>query len=662
VLARRRRTLPDGADGGRGSLAETRAFLEQLVTAGPTVVLRSGPQSESLDYVSPNIDRLLGITVDEALERGFLASRVHPDDLPLVRTAFVEVAAGRSTHERFEARLRCADDDVRWIAADVVPEMGAAGDPEGVIVYALDVDERHRSEEALREREATLVAMFETSPDGIQLLERRGRIRTATPASRSLLGRPRDEGAAAQPLVDQLHPDDREAVVASMRAVFGGDLDRATVEFRAMHEDGEWRTLEARTARVSGIDDEPDAPGAGLVLVVTRDITERARLEQAQVAARIAAEDANRSKSEFLSRMSHELRTPLNAILGFGQLLELDELTPDQREATTQILRGGRHLLDLINEVLDISRIETGSLALSPEPVAVADQLVDAVELMRPMADQHGIHLVADAGRTCPDYVFADRQRLKQVLLNLISNAVKYNRRGGTVALGCEHGEGTVRIRVSDTGAGIPADRLAKLFTPFERLGAEQTGIEGTGIGLALSQRLAEAMGGELGVESTVGSGSTFWLELPTAEGPVERYERLTPPPMPAAPAVGDQRCVLHIEDNLANLRLVERILAQRSGLRVVAAMQGRLGLELAREHRPVLVLLDLHLPDMGGDLVLQRLRDDPATASIPVVVVSADATPRQAQRLLNAGAIAYLTKPIDVGALLRQVDTALAP
>jgi PAS domain S-box-containing protein len=660
VLARRRRILPDGADGGRGSLAETRAFLEQLVTAGPAVVLRSGPQSESLDYVSPNIERLLGITVDEALQAGFLASRIHPDDLGLVRTAFIEVAAGRSTHEQFEARLRCVDDELRWIAADVVPELGPAGNPEGVIVYALDVDERRRSEEALREREATLVAMFETSPDGIQLLDRRGRIRTASQASKSLLGRPRGDGPAHH-LIDRLHPDDKDAVTALLVDVFSGARDRATIEFRALHEDGDWRTLEVRTARVSGIDDEPDAAGAGLVLVVTRDITERARMEQAQDAARIAAEEANRSKSEFLSRMSHELRTPLNAILGFGQLLELDELTPDQRESTTQILRGGRHLLDLINEVLDISRIETGSLALSPEPVEVAEQLTGAVELMRPMADEHGINLVADAGRTCTDYVFADRQRLKQVLLNLISNAVKYNRRGGTVALGCEHGEGTVRIRVSDTGPGIAADRLSKLFTPFERLGAEQTGVEGTGIGLALSLRLAEAMGGSIGVESAVGSGSTFWLELPTAEGPVERYERLTPPPVPAAPVVGDQRCVLHIEDNLANLRLVERILAQRPGLRVVAAMQGRLGLELAREHHPVLVLLDLHLPDMGGDLVLQRLRDDPITASIPVAVVSADATPRQAQRLISAGAIAYLTKPIDVVELLRQVDAALA-
>jgi CheY-like chemotaxis protein len=216
-----------------------------------------------------------------------------------------------------------------------------------------------------------------------------------------------------------------------------------------------------------------------------------------------------------------------------------------------------------------------------------------------------------------------------------------------------------VCISVVDTGMGIPAERLGMLFTPFERLGAEHTGEEGTGIGLALSKRLAEAMGGSLRAESLLGKGSTFTVELPRVEGPVERYERLNGDTHPAAEPATHRRVVLHIEDNLSNLTLVERILGQRSGVEVVAAMHGRLGLELAREHHPLLVLLDLHLPDMGGEQVLQRLRDDPATAPIPVVIISADATPGQMQRLLSAGASAYLTKPIDVRELLRLVDEA---
>jgi signal transduction histidine kinase/ActR/RegA family two-component response regulator len=378
-------------------------------------------------------------------------------------------------------------------------------------------------------------------------------------------------------------------------------------------------------------------------------------------AAQAAAEEASRSKSQFLSRMSHELRTPLNAVLGFGQLLEIDELSDAQRDAVDHILKGGRHLLDLINEVLDISRIEAGELSLSSEAVLAADLVRETVDLIRPLADHRGIQLVVDGSGSCDCYMFADRQRVKQVLLNLLSNAVKYNRPRGTIVVSCEQPDATrVRISVADTGMGIPAERLGLLFTPFERLGAEQTAEEGTGIGLALSKRLAEAMGGTLGAASTLGQGSTFTVELPRVEGPVERYERLNGGTQTAVEPAAQRRVVLHIEDNLSNLTLIERVLAQRPGVEVVAAMQGRLALELAREHHPVLVLLDLHLPDMGGEQVLQRLRDDPDTASIPVVIVSADATPGRVQRLLSAGAAAYLPKPIDVRELLRLIDEAV--
>lgn len=379
--------------------------------------------------------------------------------------------------------------------------------------------------------------------------------------------------------------------------------------------------------------------------------------------ARQAAEEANHSKSEFLSRMSHELRTPLNAVLGFGQLLEMEDLEPDQQDSVKQILKGGRHLLDLINEVLDISRIEAGELSLSPEAVQVEELVHEVVDLIRPLADQTGIQVVVDRSGVCDCYVFADRQRSKQVLLNLLSNAVKYNRSRGTVAVSCERPTETMaRITVTDTGPGIPADRIGRLFTAFERLGAEQTAVEGTGIGLALSQRLAGAMDGRLGVDSTVGRGSTFYVDLPRVEGPVHRYERLNGGSAVAEEKVPVDRShvVLHIEDNLSNLKLVERIFATRPDVHVVGAMHGSLGLELAREHLPALVLLDLHLPDMGGEQVLQRLRDDPVTASIPVAIVSADATPGQVQRLLSAGASAYLTKPIEVRELVGVLDQAL--
>jgi signal transduction histidine kinase/CheY-like chemotaxis protein len=410
--------------------------------------------------------------------------------------------------------------------------------------------------------------------------------------------------------------------------------------------------------------------GYALALVDQRTVDlrnaldEQARLEQGQRQARESAESANRSKSEFLSRMSHELRTPLNAVLGFGQLLELDDLNASQQESVEQIIKGGRHLLELINEVLDISRIETGTLPLSPEPVLVSDLVHDTLTLMRPLADHRNIRIVEDGSMTNA-HVLADRQRLKQVMLNLVANAIKYNREGGTVAVSCETVDpDQLRIHVSDTGPGIRPEDLEHLFVPFERLGAERTEIEGAGVGLALSRRLTEAMGGTLDVASTYGEGSRFSVQLTVVEGPLEQYERVTgiaPESVGGVAAGSDLRHkVLYIEDNMANVRLVERVFQRRDDVDVIAAMQGRLGVALAREHRPVLVLLDLHMPDINGDEVLRQLREDPATATTPVVIVSADATAGQIERLLAEGATGYLTKPLDLQELLTVFNSAV--
>jgi signal transduction histidine kinase len=392
-------------------------------------------------------------------------------------------------------------------------------------------------------------------------------------------------------------------------------------------------------------------------------LAEQERLQEGQRLARQAAEEANRAKDEFLSRMSHELRTPLNAVLGFAQLLEIEDLDDDGRDSVKQILKGGRHLLDLINEVLDIARIEAGTFQLSPEPVSVAAVIDDVLQLTAPLAASEGIQLVGGPAQETTTHVLADHQRLIQILLNLVGNAIKYNRAGGTVVVSSETIEPSrMRITVHDTGPGIRPEQRDLLFTPFERLGAENTAVEGTGVGLALSRRLAEAMGGTIDVDSTIGQGSTFWVELPLVEGPVERFERLHQTPAAAAgpddvEAEVPRAKVLYIEDNQLNLRLVKRILDQHPGIELITAMQGRLGFELAREHQPKLVLLDLHLSDIGGDEVLRQLRDDPRTAAIPVVVISADATPGQVRRLIAEGASSYLTKPLDVQALRQLLD-----
>jgi signal transduction histidine kinase/CheY-like chemotaxis protein len=382
----------------------------------------------------------------------------------------------------------------------------------------------------------------------------------------------------------------------------------------------------------------------------------------AEVDERRRAEDradaANRAKSEFLSRMSHELRTPLNAVIGFGQLLEMEELTAEQRDSVERIVHAGRHLLSLINEVLEISRIEAGRLAMSLEPVPVGETVQSAVSLVRPLAAHRAIE-VALALPGGERYVVADRQRLQQVLLNFLSNAVKYNREGGRITVSCAAlADGRLRIGVTDTGQGLGPDGLARLFTPFDRLGAETSGVEGTGLGLTLSKRFVEAMGGRVHVESAVGVGSTFAVELVAAAAPDEDlHDAALPAPAPAVSA----GTVLYVEDNLANVRLVERVLHRRPQVTLLPAGQGSLGVDLAREHRPDLILLDSHLPDVPGAEVLRRLREDPRTARIPVVMVSADVTPGEVQRLLDAGAEAYLTKPLDVRQFLDVVDRQLA-
>ncbi|HEV3462747.1 MAG TPA: ATP-binding protein, partial [Actinomycetota bacterium] len=392
-----------------------------------------------------------------------------------------------------------------------------------------------------------------------------------------------------------------------------------------------------------------------------RDVTERKRAERALREAKAEADRANQAKSEYLSRMSHELRPPLNAILGFAQLLELEDLTDEQRENLHFILNAARHLLALINEVLDIAAIEAGRLPLSLEPVAVADVVAETVSLIRPLADQHQV-LLTTPPVSCQVHVLGDRQRLKQILLNLLSNAVKYNRQGGRVELECgPAGTDAMRIQVVDTGPGIAREAMDQLFVPFERLGSEDTGVEGAGLGLPLSRRLAEAMGGTLEVATTQGQGSTFWVELPQAEGPVERAERQQELDSAAAPPEAERTSgltVLYIEDNLSNLQLVERVLSRRPGVRLISAMRPQLGLELAAEHDPDLILLDLHLPDMPGQEVLRRLRAEPRTAQVPVVVLSADARPTLIKELLAQGVRAFITKPLDVRELLELLDT----
>jgi PAS domain S-box-containing protein len=394
-----------------------------------------------------------------------------------------------------------------------------------------------------------------------------------------------------------------------------------------------------------------------------RDVTEARRSAEALSLAKDEAERANAAKSEFLSRMSHELRTPMNAILGFGQILEWDDLTEDQRQSVDQILKGGRHLLGLINEVLEISRIEAGHASLSLEPVSLRVVLQEAMDLVQPLAAQGSVTMDDAAIGSCAHIVMADQQRLKQVILNLLSNAIKYNRAEGRVSISCQEREGgRLRLSIRDTGNGISPENLGKLFVPFERLGAEYTAVEGNGIGLSLSRQLMTLMGGEIGVDSVVGEGSTFWIELEL--GAEAAHSTLSDQTVEMGYGVLNQReekpTILYIEDNLSNLKLVESILRRYFHIELLSSMQGSIGLQLARQHHPDLILLDLHLPDIMGDKVLAQLLEDEETKDIPVIMLSADATERQVQRLMEIGATNYLTKPLDVNRFLAVLEENL--
>lgn len=538
------------------------------------------------------------------------------------------------------------------------------GGREMVLSVDRDISARKEAEarinsqaEELRAQTATLQGIVAASPDIISLLNATGQVLWNSPAVDTVLG----VSSMFEPgtyRTGKIHVEDQPAVKYLLQSLLSGERDEAQTRYRYIHADGYWVVLEGRARRM--LDSEGRLAG---VVIVSRDVSAQVHLEAALRQAQEEAEQANRAKSEFLSRMSHELRTPLNAILGFGQLLEQADLTPRQKRNAGLIVKGGRHLLELINEVLDISRIEAGHLQLSVEPVAVRRVVQEALDLVQPLAAARRILLRTEDGEASDGWslhVLADLQRLKQVLLNLLSNAIKYNYEAGQVVVACER-TGTQRLRllVRDTGPGILPEKLDRLFIPFDRLDAEHTRVEGTGLGLSLSRRLAEAMGGTLGVESHVGAGSTFWVELPLTARQIVQ-PRLLQQSTPQ-PEQDERACtILYLEDNLSNVEFIEQVLDTRPSVRLLSALQGRIGLALAREHHPDLILLDLHLPDMDGDVVLAEIQADPQLQTIPVVVLSADATPRQIQRLLAAGAHTYLTKPLDVQLFMRTLDEIL--
>jgi signal transduction histidine kinase len=393
-----------------------------------------------------------------------------------------------------------------------------------------------------------------------------------------------------------------------------------------------------------------------------QDIVERKHAQAELTNAKAAAEKANFAKSEFLSKMSHELRTPLNAILGFAQLLERDSPppTPGQTAKLHQIIQAGWYLLKLINEILDLAVIESGRLSLSREPLSLIDVMRECQAMIEPQAQQRGIHM-SFLPFDITWFAHVDRTRVKQILINLLSNAIKYNREQGTIEVKCTANQERIRISIKDSGMGLPPEKLVQLFQPFNRLGQETSAEQGTGIGLVVTKQLVELMGGTIGVESTVGVGSEFWIELirdvtpQLAAGPTMLAERA-----PQAQANAALRTLLYVEDNPANLMLVEQIIEGYPYLRMLSARDGNLGIALARAHLPDVILMDITLPDINGIEAMEILRKDPLTAHIPIVALSANAMPHNVLKGMEAGFFRYICKPFELNDFMCVIDEAL--
>ncbi len=603
-------------------------------------------------YASPAIARIFGVDLEDVYRDPLLLqSCVHPRDRERVASDRDEMTEATD----FEYRIVRPDGETRWVRTRAEPVRMQDGRVTRIAAVSEDTTEERELLVALRESEQLFRLLAEYSTDVIGRLSGDGLIEYVSPASVSVYGYEPDDMVGRYGS-EFIHPDDLEAMTGDFSSDSeASDYGVITNSYRVLRGDGGYVWVEAKIRALR----DPATNEVVEFHTVARDVSERKQAEADVRRARDEAEQANAAKGEFLSRMSHELRTPLHAILGFGELLGRHDPRPDQREQLTQIMKAGRHLLELINEVLDLSRIDDGALRLSLEPVHVGEVVVETLEMLQPVASASAVRLAEPHFDRPHVHVLADRQRLKQVLLNLLSNAVKYNREGGEVRVAATGGAASLaRIEVADTGLGIARGDVERAFSAFERLGAEATDVEGTGLGLALTKRLIEAMGGTIGVDSEVGRGTTFWLDLPEVPAPEAAVpEQRRPVTAASAPLRTDARTVLYIEDNPSNIKLVETILRERPEVTLLVAQQGRLGLDLAREHAPALVLLDLNLPDISGEEILRRLRADERTASVPVVMVSADATVGQVARLRGGGADGYLTKPFEIEQFLAVID-----
>lgn len=660
------------------ALRESEEKFRHLADSVSDVFFVNSADMRTVHYISPAYSQVFGYSVESLYaDPAQWFESIIDEDRPAAGEVMGRILAGE-TNVTSEFRIRRSDGVIRWIHGRAFQVRDVSGEVIRIAGIASDVTERKEIEASLRASEERFREMLENVELLAMTLDLQGNVTFCNDYLLRLTGYAREE-ILGQELFPKLAPLGQVDVRRkAYRTIWSAGVPHSQ-EFTVRTKNGDlleivWNITMLRDHRgnVTGVasigEDITDRKRAALALQQALADTEL-RVEERTSDLALAnrelklaieqADAANMAKSRFLSRMSHEFRTPMNAILGFGQLLELSELDEMQADNLHQILKGGRHLLGLINDVLEISRIETGSLGISLERVDLAQVLSESGSLMKATASERGITLMVE--EMTPTYVVADRQRLRQVILNLVSNGIKYNVKSGSVVVRTKaSGSGFISIEVADTGIGISPCMQEKLFQPFERLGAEGSGIEGTGLGLSLSKSLTEAMGGTLTYESCEGSGSTFRVRLSLSapeekEALLAKVSAIRPLESGEAPL-----SILVIEDNLTNIELLRRLFASQPNIKFDVAMNGIAGLEQANSRRPDVILLDLHLPDMNGRQVLIAMKGDPVLKDIPVIIISADAFSKQTDSLLSAGAFRYITKPFVLEELMLALEAAL--